>query len=83
MPFVAVSAFKIQPAKIPHGFYAVSSFLALKNACTHDIYKKNSRHFEPPEVLSASSIPGARSRGKQDIRAKGGGAQNWAELAHF
>ena len=79
MPFVAdaASAFETQSENILHGCHAVSYFLALKKTCTHDRQKrKRSRSFEPPEVLSAS-IPGARSRGKQDFRAKG---ENNAEL---
>ena len=56
--------------EILHGCHAVSYFLVLKKTCTHDRQKRKKRSFEPPEVLSAS-IPGARSRGKQDFRAKG------------
>ena len=44
--------------------------------------RKNSRSFEPPEVLWAS-IPGARWRGKQGFRAKGKERANRAELANF
>ena len=79
MSFVAdaASAFETQSANILHGCHAVSYFLALKKTCTHDRQKreKKSRSFEPPEVLSAS-FPGARSRGKQDFRAKGKKTQN-------